>query len=615
MTTRNGEFVRWWEAGAKGDEEADAYRAAALLEETAEIEQRQHAWSELNLWNTLLYTNRELPGFRWGEVDSAEVELWPANLRTENLIASIGEAMLSKASSSPLKPTPVPHGQSYKTERAVRLLDQFIFGVWRQTKAEDACVQMFRDAYMAGIGCVRVAYDKARKSVHVEPVFFDNLVIDNRECANRADPKVYRIRQVEPRAVVEGRYDVTLGEQKTYHRSRQVARDWVVVVEAWKMPERGKPGRHVVVCCDRVVVDEPWGHDWVPLVFFHWQDRTSGFFVQSGVEQVVPFQLLQNELNDDIREAQDIVCRPRLLVNANSQIDVSAWDNEAGRFLMWSGSEPVPMKWDTNVGELYNERERNRASAYSHMGLSEMFANADMPSQVRLDSSAGVREMRNMEDARHLRLWTNFEAARLNVARTILLVLANSKGADAFTTVYHPGAARQNARNIPWEAVKTLTDDEFSWTLEAVPLHAMSPAARRETLRDWTSRGLIEIGSDEARRMESHPNLERIEDLELASADDILRHLEILEDGRYEAPSEMTNTVLGVKKVTANYHRLKNYSDVPDRVLQNHIKWCVAAVAIQQAATQPSPQQTAFQPTQGMPGTSAATVAGGGMPV
>lgn len=608
----NGKTVQWW-VPDKDNPDDEAYRAGALLEETALIEQRQSAWYELALWNATLYTNRELPAFKWGNLDEADTELWPTNLRTENLVAEVGEAMLSKASSSPLKPSLVPHGNSYKTERAVRLLDQFIFGVWRQVKAEDAAVQMFRDAFMSGVGCVRVSYDRRSKALHVDPVFFDSLVVDNRECANRRPPKVVRIREVLPRAEVETRYGVELGKQGQYHQARVVADGWVVVVTAYRMPDPdGKGGRITTVACDKVLSDTAWKHDWLPLVFFHWQDRTSGFFPPSGVEQVVPYQVIQNELNDAITESQDIRCHPRLLVNANSHIDVSQWDNAAGRFLMWSGSEPVPFVWQTELGELYQERERNRGRCFSHMGLSEMFANADLPDQVRMDSSAGIREFRNMEDGRHLRLWTNFEAARLRIAEAILNVLSISPDADAFTTSYHPGSARVSAKNIPYAAVKDLTRDQFSWTMEATPLSAMSPAARREVIRDWTSRGLIEIGSDEARRMEGDPNLERIEELELASADDILRHMHILEGDEetppgYEAPTELTNTTLGIKKISANYHRLKKYPDVPPEILQNHIKWVVAAVSIQQQAVQPPPApMTAFQPTQGVAGTSAA---------
>ncbi len=351
-------------------------------------------------------------------------------------------------------------------------------------------------------------------------------------------------------------------------------------------------------------------------MFFHWQDRQSGFFTKGGVEQVIPYQVIQNELNDDIRASQKIACRALMSINANSLVDVSSWKNEAGTFLMHAGAAPVPMVFPTNLAELYQERERNSARAYSHMGLSEMFANADMPQQVRLDSSAGVREFRNMEDARHLRLWTKFEEARLQVARAIMNVLSVSKGAEAFTTAYHPGGAKASAVNIPYKAIKDLTQDHFSWQMTATPLSQLSPSVRREILRDYSSRGLIKTGTDEARRMESNPNLERIEDFELAASEDIDGFLEDIEEGEFRPPVQgITNLSLGIEKFKANYQRLMRYEDVDASMpmMKDHIRWLTKAASMIAAMTQPvqpAGQMVPMQPTQGMAGTSSATMQG-----
>ncbi len=602
----NSETVCWHDEPDKKIHEHEAQRAAALLQETAAIEQRQSAWYQLNRWNTILLTNRDLPGFAWG-CDHA-VDMGPVDLRSENLIESIGESMVSKASSSPLKPTPVPQGRSYKVERAVRVLDQFQFGVWRQAKSEEAAVQAYLDGYTAGIGCVRVAFDGKKKALRNESVFFDNLVIDDRECANRAPPRTYRIRQVVPRSGIEALYDVKLEKrQKRYHTERDVGEHYEVLVEAWRLPgPDGTGGRHVVACAGYLLVDDEWVHPWVPLAFFHWQDPISGFHPKSGVEQLIPYQVKQNNLNDSIELQQDIACRLRMLIHANSTIDLSQWDNEAGRMLMYAGVKPEPFIWPTNLTELYNERERNRAAAFSYMGLSEMFAQADAPQGVRFDSSAGIREFRNLEDARHLRRWKRFEDFRLEIARLNLLVLSTEEGAEAYSAVYHPGGNRASSKSIPYEAVKTLTSDQYSWSLEATPLSMMSPAGRRELLRDWSSRGMGDQGEEQ--RMVGAINIHRLEELEMASYDDILRHLELLEEGDYEAPTEITNLTYGIPKVTANLHRLRNYDDVPPEIIENHYAWIMAGTAIQQAAVMPPPapeQMSPFQPTQGMPGTSA----------
>lgn len=579
--------MKWWCDTKSSEEECE--RAGDLISETASIEEYQQSWHRLGLEYATLFSNRVLVGYNWGSSDSAAKELWPTDMVSENLIKEIGESAVSKASSSPLKPTLVPHGNSWKIERAVRILDKFQFGVWRQTKSEEAAVRAFLDSYISGVGCVHSSYDEKTKILTADPVFYDNIIVDGRECVNRQPPRTYRIRKIVPTKAIEAQYGDLIAEKKKYVSYRSVGDQWEVVVEAWRIPDSdGKGGRHVKACRGRLLADEPWKHSWVPLVFFHYHDRLSGFYWPGGVEDLVPYQLRHNELNAAIKEAQDIACRPRLLVHANTQLDLGEWDNEAGRVTKWTGSEPRPMVWPTNLQELYAERERNRQSAFSHAGQSEAFAGANLPSGVRLDSSAGVREFRNMEDSRHLRRWTRFEEFRLEIARTHLRVLSRYPSAKAYTSIYHPPRARAAAKSIAFEAVKDLTEDCYSWTMEAAPLTQQSPAARRETIREYAAQGLID--GAQAKMLLTNPNLEWQDQLEQAAHDDIARHIEIMEDGGYEAPTEITALEYGVYRVTANIHRLRNYDDVDPEVIENHHKWIVTATSIGLAMAQPAPQ-------------------------
>lgn len=601
--------TRWWQPDGSNPADREE-RAAALVSETAAIEMRQSTWHETNLWNASLFANRELVGFRWGTIE-AHGELIPKDLRSENLIEEIGESLLAKASSSPLIPTPTPHGDDYEVESAVRQLASFVAGTWRHVRAENAAVEAFLDAFLAGLACVRVGWDAKSKSVLAETVFFDNIIIDNRECSNRSPPRHYRIRQVMPRSVVEARYGVNLGKQGKYVDYRQVGEGWVVLVEAFRLPDAdGNGGYHAVACCGQMLVDEEWTHPWVPLAFFHWRDPVSGFFPRSGVELLVPYQMRMNQLNDAIEESQDIACRPRILLHGGTNVDVNQWDNEAGRMLGYTGVKPEPFNWPTNLVELYNERERVRQTAHAYMGLSMMSSQGEIPQQVRMDSSQGIREFRNMEDARHLRMWTRFEEFRLEIAKLILNVLSAGEGSESYTSTYHPAGGRAGAEAVPYAAVRKLTEDHYSWSMDSMPLSMMSPAVRRETIRDYTSRNLVD--SNEARRMEGSPNLERVEDLEMASYDDVLRHLSILERGEYEAPTNLTNLTYGIPRVTQNFHRLKAKRKVKPEVMVNHQMWIATGVAIQRsaamAAQQAQQQAAPFAPTQGVPGTQAAKI-------
>lgn len=612
--------------------QAQRERAAQILNDTAQIETRQFAWFRLNLWYSTLYNNRELVGFRWGAEVNDQAELWPVNLRTENLIENIGQTMLAKAASSPLRPTLVPHGASMRTYRAVKTADRFVFGLWRQTEAEHQCLQMFNDAYTTGLGCLQVIVTPSKQIV-VEPVFFDNVVIDNRECANRAMPKTYRIRKAVPFQALRALYKKDVcGEELTptdnkYLESRAQGKDWEIVVETWRLPDPdGTGGYHGIAAAGRILFEEEWTESWVPLVFFHWTDRGSGFFTKGGIEQVIPFQLKQNDLNDAIDENQKISCAAGLMASAATQFDWSQWYSEAGRIVLYHGMEPKPLTIPTNLNELYAERQRNKDACYSHMGLNEMFAMGDYAPSVRFDSSAGLREARNMEDARHLRLWTAYERARLELARTLLRVCARMNKGD-FKVTYRPFGASFAGSDIQWEDIKVVTENDYEWEMAPASLAQMSPAARRETLMAKLARGQMSMGEGQDAQMVTSPDLEMLERFELASEEDIERHIELLEEGKYEKPSFLTNKSKGMILITANYHRLKRYNDVSPEVFRNHERWVIDAAAQQKAAMMQSAASQAqaqmgvqgvssqgmvpYQPTQGMAGTSAATVAGG----
>lgn len=601
--------AKWWNANVPTGvipEEYSRDRAAGLLTETAAIEMRQGSWHEFNLWNSTLFYNRELPAFRWGNL-AADQELFPANLRTENLVESIGESMLSKACSQPLIPSPVPHGESYTAKKAVEKLQKFIAATWRQTESENAAVQAFLDAYVSSIGAVEVIFEN--DTLSVEPIFFDNIIIDNRECINRSPPRTVRKRMVLPRVAVEARYPDfadKMGEQNyNVVDYREVATDWVILVEAYRRPDvKGNGGRHTVVCCNAILADEPWKEDWIPIVFLHWADTGSGFFGKSGVEQCIPYQVTQNELNDSIKMAQDICVRPRILAHANSNIDINQWDNEYGRILGYTGNEPKPFIWPTNLTDLYQERERNRAAAYSYFGLSEMSANADLPSQVRLDSSAGVREFRNMEDARHLRLWTRFEQFRLTIAHRFLDVLGRAGSKASKFKASYLGGPKSSAEMISYDDIKEVQKEQYTWTLEAVPLSSQSPAARRETLAAWQAQGKIKPNDDIA--MVGNPDLERIDEQEMAGVDDIKRYMALMETGDYESPAQYTNFVWGIPEVIANVKRLKNFKEgVHPEAIGLHERWILEAINTQKSAVMALQQQMptpGFDPNQGVQG-------------
>ena len=204
-----------------------------------------------------------------------------------------------------------------------------------------------------------------------------------------------------------------------------------------------------------------------------------------------------------------------------------------------------------------------------------------------------------MEDSRFLRLWTRFEDFRLKLAEMLVNVMVSDPDRDHKTAWSSGGRAR--TETIKWSDIKALQKDMFSWSLDALPMSAASAAVRRDALANAAAEGLV--GPDEMRTLTSPPDLERIEDLEMASVRDIWRHLELLEDGILEPPDEVTNLTYGLPKVVYNLLDLRSYDDVPAEVLDAHLEWIQMARSIQTMAVDPTQQAPGPGPAMGIAGT------------
>lgn len=592
-------MVPWFEVDSDlypDKDQRNEARARHLVAESGAIEDRQRSLHELNLWNATLYSNRQLSGFFWGNNQAADSSSWtPSNLITENLVLSIGDSMLSKAATSPTRVVPTPRGLDFSNYLLVRKLDRWLSGVWRDIGVEELHMQAFLDAFIAGHGAIRYDWDPERERIVGSRVFFDNVVVDNQECANAADPRTVRIRAVYPREQVEARYGVKLDPEEVkrgYTTYRACGDGWVPVVEAWRRPDAsGKGGRHTVACCGRILLDEVWTENEIPVVLFFWSPWQAGFYRASGVEQVVPYQIRLNEINEVIRDAQDLMARPRILVHTGSNVDVNSITNEVGKFVKYTGIKPEALTWDAVSGELYNERERLVRACFEFFGLSQMTAQSQLPSGVRLDSSAAVREFRVQEDQRFLHLWSRFERLRVASAKAIIGVMTRMKG--NYKTYWEVG--KGFGVEIDWDQVKELSESCYSWSLEPASAVSQSPAARMDTLNTMVLGG--RITQERADLLSGSPDLERIIEMENASVDDIKRVVELMEEGDYEAPDPTQNLVFGIPYVTSNLARLRGMTASNkaklERAKERHHQWLRAAMAIQAPAAEAQPQPTA----------------------
>lgn len=586
-----------WYVHEDDDEYSKQQRAKDLFATTAAIEQDQSQWYQFALYNSVLFNNRAISGFSSGVNEPSTVGLTPSNMLTENLIQSKGETLIAKAASSPVRPVLYPRGASFKTYRRVREANKWIQGSWKSLRAELKCLLAFTDAFESGIGCIKVEWDAQDEALCIENVFYDNLVINNRECANREQPLEYRLRTTVPIEAVERRWPGVEFDPNVLNRDhvrhRQLRDGWTVMVEAWRLPSYGCPGRHVVAVGGTLVVDEEWDHPTTNLVFFTPYPPTTGFYGRSGVEKLIPHQLRLNRLNEVIEDAQDLVCRPRLLAHAGSRFSVAQLDNRVAKALFYTGIEPKPLNWSTNMAELYEERERTRRVSGEDIGLSEMSSSAVLPQGVRLDSSQGVKQFRNMEDGRHLPVWMRYEEFRLEVARKIVEVMIWNPGANPKTVFQGGGRAR--IETIDFEALRDLEEEEFTWSLEALPASSASPAVQRDDLEQAAAGGQVPQGS---LSLTSLPDAEFLDQVRTSGSDYARFVVEEAQEGRVVTPDPVSHNIeLTVLFMRASLRMLLQMEDVDREVILAHESY------IRQAAAHINTPQTMIPPPAASPPT------------
>lgn len=606
--------AEWWfvpEGRDPSDEDVQKERASSLFDTVRGLEDSQRSAHEQNLWNARLYSNRELVHFDWGHGTFYNTSLQPISLLGENLVLSVVETLVSRVGKHRARIKAMAMGASFKLQRLARRLERWIGGEFVRNQVYEKTTRMFRDALIFGFGCMKVEEQDGK--LCLRRVFPDDFIVDQTEAAytDGALPHVYerRCMRIEE---VEHKYGLkkgTLGarQRSDYLSYRSPGKGWCIVVEAYRL---GPNGRHYV-CADGVeLLDEEWNEDWTPYVWYHYNDPVSGFYWPSVVEQTLPFQVRLNEINEVIRDAQDLMARPRILVSEGSRVNPQDIDNLTGRIIKYTGIKPEALVWDAVSGELYEERERQIRACFEQFGLMPLVSQGKLPDQARMDSAAAFQEATNISDDRQADPMARYEDFHLKLARTMIRVMC-AKGLD-YETVWYSGGRKARAESIRWSDVDI---DENAYTLQlgAASIFSLTPAARTDKVEGWFQKALID--TEQYWDLTENPDIESHVSLQRAASDDIARVIELLEDGKYESPTPAQDLVLGVEKVSLAYLRLGNYDDVPVKVKQNFIKWIAMARAVLRQGTQtPDAQGLGNVPAEGPFGASGSAQAMPAMP-
>jgi hypothetical protein len=595
----------WWEAaptsdmdgGDADDEYVEKQRAASLINCAQRLESAQREIHEQNLWAAQLYSNRELAAFDWGTGQLYRASLAPISRTGENITVRVVDTLVSQIGKNRTKVKPQARGASFHLRNQIKLLDKFLYGEWQRNGLYSLTKQMFRDACIFGFGCLKVDVEMDSEhgdQVKYERVFPDEVLVDQMEIVACGKIRHFYRRRALPIEVVSATYNISEEELKeisdqqstfSYLDYRPVGAGWVVVVEGYQVGTKDCPGRWMVATQSTVLDEGEWPHEWLPYVFYHSQVPVSGFYSPSVVEQVLPYQIRLNEINEVIRDAQDIMARPRILVAEGSRVNPMEVDNVIGRFIKYTGIKPEAIVWPAINAELYNERDRLVRTCLEQFGLSNLATTVTPPPGARFDSSPAFREFNAIQDDRLSDPAQRLEEAFLAIAERTVDVIA-AKGANP-QTYWYSGFKSSKMEVIEWKEIGAELGS-YMMTLEPTSIYSMSPAAARDELEKQLAMGLI---TPEQYRLElSDPDEESAYSLAAAAAEDLNRVADLLESGDFEEPIPEQDLVNGIPKMTLVLLNLNKYKDVPEETKLNIINWITLAKGITNKGTETQSQ-------------------------
>lgn len=482
----------------------------------------------------------------------------------ENLLYEIFDATMSSAASSPLIPTPQGRGALFSLARALRHAGRWLAAVWEDQGGENACLNMFANAFQFSWGAVRVRYDRFKQTPVYDPVRFDELLVSQSE-STYGPLQTFRLHKRLPPGMLGRLYGLA---EATGQDGRQVEGN---LTEAWTLPIEGVPGRHLHVAGSgrnvKVLKDEPWDDEHPPLVIFNWRRLRMGHYDLGAVDQLLPFQNEMLNLNARTREILAICTAPRLLSHVSSQVQTQAMDSEAGRNYVYKGAKPEPFVWETNLEPVMNERIRCKDRAYESFGASQMTGAQRLPDAMRVDSSAAVREVKLMQDQRFLDLWTRFQEARMLLG--LLTLKSQARYGNGQDIKFLQGKAGHWDKAAPSLEKK----NRAFWSLKPLPATATSLAADRATIEEMTQNGTL---SDQDRKyLAGHPDPTVILERARARVDDIDRVVEALQDGEFPAPDQNQDLEYGQYAVNAALAQLRGCSDRSEHLKEesNMVAW------------------------------------------
>ena len=558
----------WWKAG-KGDANREVFRTVR------EIDARQSATFMRMVKLEALYDPNNAAATSMYARDQTMQNV------TENLAASNVDTVAAAIATVDVDPRIQTKDADWSTQRTAKRLEWYSEALMDTYGVMGAAQTAFREAEKKGSGWI-AAMERPGARLICQPVMADDVYVDDLETRALGKPRQLHWRKpnVSKDELIAEFPDF---EQEIMNAGRQMvdtfrrgnrgpsAEHEVVEVESWYRPVGAKgtkgyrAGRHTRCVDGKDLVDEEWTEDEFPIARVVWEERAGSVYGISLVERIAGHQRVVNKRHWQIDKTLDLMANPTTyvsMVDANLAVKTT---NEIGTVVPIKGERPTTIAPQPVSGQVFEHLDMISERAFNESGVSRLAAQSYKP--AGLDSGRALREYRDQTTQRFAPQEKRFERFVLDVV--LLLIGACKRLGDAAPKMLR--RTRFGSRKIEWKDVD-LGDVKIQ--LAAASTLQDTPAGREQTVLEWAQAGVI--SQEEARRLISHPDLERALSLYTAALENVEHSLEMIADGGLVVPEPFMNLKMCVWRGQMQYLIWRD-DGAPEDVLERVRQFVVTA--------------------------------------
>lgn len=554
--------VRWWLAD-------DKILPGAVMSQVAAIIQADRG--RIDSYNTYAKLYGTWTPTFWNGYQLANSGRPTAPMRdrlTYNIVQSCIDTLTARISQNKPKPMFLTSAGDSKLQRKAKKLDSFCYGLFYANDFYTMAPKIFRDACVYGEGILHSYAENGR--IKHERVLPYELLTDYLEShyGPESTKSIFRIKNIDRTELAEANPDhaaeiAMMSNTSTYitASNRSVA-DTVTVVEAWRLPVGGKPGRHCIVTENSILRDEEYGNDFFPFAIMRYSPRLYGFYAQGMAEQLVPLQVEINRTLISIQRSLYLGGTHKIFVKSGSKVIKSHFDNLIGTILEYAGdTAPQYVVPQLVQPEIYSHLENMIQKGYQLPGVSQLSASSLKP--MGIDSGKALRAVDDIQVQRFQTIAQQYEQFAVNVSRNDVSAAKQCYADHKDFSVKVPG--KRFIQEIKWSEVD-MEEDEFQLQIYPVSKLPNDPEGRLQTVQEMMQGGLIT--PEAGRRLLDYPDLDSEENLANSTIDYLHKILDdIIDDGNFTAPEPFDNLQMA-KELALEYYAQGKLNKLDEKKLE-----------------------------------------------